>query len=191
MKRHLQSDILPHNRACNNKDYRTSDLTIDINQVNCGLCEKTIQYKQAKNKQREAEQMELKKELSEIIYSDDTCRNCKHCKNLKCFNKDVYEIHVSDDNAISCNGWEAKTSETKTESKHGKHYKEGMQTIDKFNAIASNLEGHVTTEQIVMLFNVVKYIDRMGKKDDVEKEAYKTADYFYRALNGRFLNEEN
>jgi len=163
--------------------------TTDIDHDNlCENCKRTNEYKQAKNKQREAEQMELKKELSEIVHGEKTCDTCKHkTDDNECKLRDY--LYIDDDG--TCADWEAMTAEQQPEPTHGKHYKEGMQTIDKFNTIAGNLEGHVTTEQIVMLFNMVKYIDRMGKKDDVEKEAYKTADYFYRALNGRFLNEEN
>ena len=136
--------------------------TTKYEDVTCENCKRTNEYKQAKNKQREAEQMELKKELYEIINDYKKCDNCSnridedHCK--------LKSAIRFDDEGI-CVDWEAKTAEpqTKSNNKYNRDCK-GVK-IDVYDvlkafdvkcgalqhlikkALCAGLRGHKTTSQ--------------------------------------------
>ena len=71
-----------------------------------------------------------------------------------------------------------------------KHYLSGeVPTRQKRSMVAKYLEGHLTNDQWDDASRFLEYFDRMGLKDDAQKDAYKCADYLHRFLKGIFLNE--
>ena len=68
------------------------------------------------------------------------------------------------------------------------HYTRGaMETVDKQAAVAKHL-GDLDHMTVHFLLTAIKYVDRMGLKDDAEKDAFKAADYLHRAVTGEWLN---
>ena len=72
---------------------------------------------------------------------------------------------------------------------YASHYKDGIQTREKKSMVAKHLDDILTNDAWDDISNAMKYFDRMGLKDDAEKDAYKCADYLHRAITGKFLNE--
>ena len=69
-----------------------------------------------------------------------------------------------------------------------KHYTTGaMETVDKQAAVAKHL-GDLDHMTVHFLLTAIKYVDRMGLKDDAAKDAFKAADYLHRAVTGEWLN---
>jgi hypothetical protein len=68
------------------------------------------------------------------------------------------------------------------------HYKGDIETIEKVSMILGHLSTKIDTNQGYLLGNVIKYIDRMGKKDSAEKDSFKAADYLHRLIKGEWLN---
>ena len=70
------------------------------------------------------------------------------------------------------------------------HYTAGkVQTCVKQEMIAELLEKHLSAYEISNLCTAIKYLERMGLKDDISKDAMKCADYLYKFKTGEFLNE--
>ena len=70
------------------------------------------------------------------------------------------------------------------------HYAQGaLETVEKQELIEYNLRGAVTPITMHYLLTAIKYIDRMGLKDDVSSDAYKAADYLCRAVSGQWITD--
>ena len=68
------------------------------------------------------------------------------------------------------------------------HYKlGGFEAIDVIEAVINN--DNLTPDQAFAVGNALKYLLRLGKKDDVADELYKAEDYIHRARTGRWLLE--
>lgn len=73
---------------------------------------------------------------------------------------------------------------------HDKHY--ASQTIEPINVIeqvAQNLENtKLSAKQKLLVLQALKYLLRLGTKDDGFKEVNKAENYLHRALNGKWRN---
>lgn len=70
------------------------------------------------------------------------------------------------------------------------HYQSGkIETIDKIEKVLSCMAGKISPMQGALIAKALKYVDRMGLKDDPDKEAYKAADYIHRLLTGKWLEK--
>lgn len=79
----------------------------------------------------------------------------------------------------------AMTSEPSYYSNHA------VKTSVKQDMIADILEeAGMPARRIHKGVEAIKYTDRMGEKDDVEKEAFKAANYLYAFAEGRWIGEE-
>lgn len=68
------------------------------------------------------------------------------------------------------------------------HYASGaMETVEKQEMVEGYLELRLNAMRIHYLLTALKYFDRMGLKDNAEKDAYKCADYLCRAVTGDWL----
>ena len=68
------------------------------------------------------------------------------------------------------------------------HYATGaMETVEKQEMVEGYLELRLNAMRIHYLLTALKYFDRMGLKDNAEKDAYKCADYMCRAVTGEWL----
>ena len=71
------------------------------------------------------------------------------------------------------------------------HYAQGaMETVSKQELVGDELERALRPMKIHYLLTALKYFDRMGLKDDPQKDAYKCADYLCRAVTGEWLSDE-
>ena len=71
------------------------------------------------------------------------------------------------------------------------HYASGaMETVEKQEMVETFLERRLNAMRIHYLLTALKYFDRMGLKDNAEKDAYKCADYLCRAVTGEWLDDE-
>ena len=72
------------------------------------------------------------------------------------------------------------------------HYATGaMETVDKQEMVEAFLELRLNAMRIHYLLTALKYFDRMGLKDEAERDAYKCADYLCRAVTGEWLEVED
>lgn len=72
------------------------------------------------------------------------------------------------------------------------HYASGaMETVDKQEMVEEFLERRLNAMRIHYLLTALKYFDRMGLKDNAEKDAYKCADYLCRAVTGEWLEVDD
>jgi hypothetical protein len=71
------------------------------------------------------------------------------------------------------------------------HYAQGIETIEKIRLILGHLEGRVSNFEALAIGNFIKYIDRLGLKDSVEKDSFKAADYIHLTIKGMWLNTPN
>lgn len=77
-------------------------------------------------------------------------------------------------------------------SEYASHYKQGgMQTADKIEKVCNVLRtsDYISGAKIADVAHALKYFDRIGLKDDADKDIYKTADWLHRLITGKFLNE--
>ena len=69
------------------------------------------------------------------------------------------------------------------------HYRQGkVETIKKIEDILEHLEYEIKSIEGVFLFNMFKYFDRAGLKEDYNKDIYKCADYANMLINREWLN---
>lgn len=69
------------------------------------------------------------------------------------------------------------------------HYQNGMETIEKIDSVLSHLDGKITNKEAYALGNFIKYIDRLGLKDTVEKDSYKASDYASMFKNDKWIKD--
>ena len=70
------------------------------------------------------------------------------------------------------------------------HYASGvMETVDKQEMVEAFLELRLNAMRIHYLLTALKYFDRIGLKDEAERDAYKCADYLCRAVTGEWLED--
>ena len=69
---------------------------------------------------------------------------------------------------------------------HDSHYKDEIETIDFINQVLYNLGDKVENEQFYCIGNAIKYLGRLGKKDDITKELDKVENYIHRARTGEW-----
>ena len=70
------------------------------------------------------------------------------------------------------------------------HYASGvMETVDIQEMVEAFLELRLNAMRIHYLLTALKYFDRMGLKDEAERDAYKCADYLCRAVTGEWLED--
>lgn len=77
-------------------------------------------------------------------------------------------------------------------SEYASHYKQGgMQTAEKSEYFCNVLRtsDYISGAKIADVAHALKYFDRIGLKDDADKDIYKTADWLHRLITGKFLNE--
>lgn len=77
-------------------------------------------------------------------------------------------------------------------SEYASHYKQGgMQTAEKIERVCNVLRNsdYICGAKIADVAHALKYFDRIGLKDDADKDIYKTADWLHRLITGKFLNE--
>ncbi|WP_368162507.1 hypothetical protein [Collinsella aerofaciens] len=77
-------------------------------------------------------------------------------------------------------------------SEYASHYKQGgMQTAEKIEYVCNVLRtsDYISGAKIADVAHALKYFDRIGLKDDADKDIYKTADWLHRLITGKFLNE--
>lgn len=77
-------------------------------------------------------------------------------------------------------------------SEYASHYKQGgMQTAEKIEYVCNVLRtsDFISGAKIADVAHALKYFDRIGLKDDADKDIYKTADWLHRLITGKFLNE--
>lgn len=77
-------------------------------------------------------------------------------------------------------------------SEYASHYKQGgMQTAEKIEYVCNVLRtsDYISGAKIADVAHALKYFDRIGLKDDADKDIYKTADWLHRLITGQFLNE--
>ena len=77
-------------------------------------------------------------------------------------------------------------------SEYAAHYKQGgMQTAEKIEYVCNVLRtsDYISGAKIADVAHALKYFDRIGLKDDADKDIYKTADWLHRLITGKFLNE--
>lgn len=77
-------------------------------------------------------------------------------------------------------------------SEYASHYKQGgMQTAEKIEYVCNVLRtsDYISGVKIADVAHALKYFDRIGLKDDADKDIYKTADWLHRLITGKFLNE--
>jgi hypothetical protein len=55
------------------------------------------------------------------------------------------------------------------------HYAQGIETIEKIRLILDHLEGRVSNFEALAIGNFIKYIDRLGLKDSVEKRFFQSS----------------
>ena len=100
--------------SCNNKLWTSTDKegTRDMTEVDCGLCQKTKEYKRLKSEQKK----EIDKEMQDIkneVLKDEHCHNCKHEVDLSCTNDFIRTKEYKFDGK-KCQKWEAKSDKPKT-----------------------------------------------------------------------------
>lgn len=77
-------------------------------------------------------------------------------------------------------------------SEYASHYKQGgMQTAEKIEYVCNVLRtsDYISGAKIADVAHALKYFDRIGLKDDADKDIYKTADWLHRLITGKFKNE--
>lgn len=77
-------------------------------------------------------------------------------------------------------------------SEYASHYKHGgMQTAEKIEYVCNVLRtsDYISGAKIADVAHALKYFDRIGLKDDADKDIYKTADWLHRLITGKFLSE--
>ena len=77
-------------------------------------------------------------------------------------------------------------------SEYASHYKQGgMQTAEKIEYVCNvlRISDYISGAKIADVAHALKYFDRIGLKDDADKDIYKTADWLHRLITGKFLNE--
>lgn len=77
-------------------------------------------------------------------------------------------------------------------SEYASHYKQGgMHTAEKIEYVCNVLRtsDYISGAKIADVAHALKYFDRIGLKDDADKDIYKTADWLHRLITGKFLNE--
>ena len=77
-------------------------------------------------------------------------------------------------------------------SEYASHYKQGgMHTVEKIEYVCNVLRtsDYISGAKIADVAHALKYFDRIGLKDDADKDIYKTADWLHRLITGKFQNE--
>lgn len=77
-------------------------------------------------------------------------------------------------------------------SEYASHYKQGgMQTAEKIEYVCNVLRtsDYISGAKIADVAHALKYFDRIGLKEDADKDIYKTVDWLHRLITGKFLNE--
>lgn len=65
-----------------------------------------------------------------------------------------------------------------------------IETCEKQDMIADILQGSgMDAKRIHAAMTAIKYVDRLGEKDAIEKDAYKAADYLHRFATGKWIGE--
>lgn len=68
------------------------------------------------------------------------------------------------------------------------HYKlGGFEAIDVISRVINSDD--LTPDQVFAVGNALKYLLRLGRKDEVDKELFKAENYLHRARTGRWLEE--
>ncbi len=69
---------------------------------------------------------------------------------------------------------------------HDEHYKQAIEPIDFIEQVLENLGDKASNSQLYHIGNAVKYLGRLGKKDDIDKELDKIENYIHRARMGKW-----
>lgn len=73
---------------------------------------------------------------------------------------------------------------------YASHYTgDDIEACEIQDMVSDILDGRIPAKQINMLWNIIKYVKRCGKKDDTIKEIVKIANYSHKMCTGEFIKD--
>lgn len=73
---------------------------------------------------------------------------------------------------------------------YASHYTgDGIEACEIQDMVSDILDGRIPAKDINMLWNIIKYVKRCGKKDNVVKEIVKIANYGHKLSSGKFMSD--
>jgi len=106
------------------------------------------------------------------------------CESIGCDNQASNKATRNDVSIHLCTN--CLLTELPIENNHDTHYRQDIEPIEVIEQVAKNIADKVTPEQLVNITQALKYMLRLGTKDDIAKELDKAQNYLHRASTGKW-----